>query len=90
MRRILLLTVAALAVAGMPAVASAASADDASCMGLGASFYGQFAPRQMAFVADYVNDTAKAAGLAPGATYSLFAGEKEGGQIPAPCGTRLE
>lgn len=90
MRRMLISLLAALAIAGAPAVASAADADDASCMGLGASFYGQFAPRQMAFVADYVNDTAKAADLAPGTTYSFFAAEKEGGTIPAPCGTRLE
>ena len=64
--------------------------ENASCMGLGASFYGQFAPRQMAFVADFVNATAKAEGAPPGETYSFFAREKEDGAIPPPCGTRLE
>ena len=90
MRRILISVIAAVTIAGVPAMAKATEADDASCMGLGASFYGQFAPRQMAFVADYVNETARAAGLAPGVTFSFFAGEKEGGAIPSPCGTRLE
>ena len=75
-------------------LASPAAADgmqeNASCMGLGASFYGQFAPQQMAFVADFVNTTALATGTPPGATYSEFGQEKEGGAIPAPCGTRLE
>jgi hypothetical protein len=60
--------------------------DNASCMGLGSSFYGQFAPEQRAFVALFVN------GLdgPPGEYYVGFAQEKEGGAIPAPCGTRIE
>lgn len=61
-------------------------ADHASCMGLGSSFYGQFAPRQRAFVAQFVNDLEGP----PGAYYAVFAQEKEGGAILAPCGTRLE
>jgi hypothetical protein len=65
---------------------SGAREDNASCMGLGSSFYGQFAPRQRAFVADFVNELEGA----PGAYYVLFAREKEGGAIPAPCGTRIE
>jgi hypothetical protein len=66
------------------------SPENASCMGLGSAFYGQFAPEQRAFVSDAVNDAAGAAGLPPGSVYSTFAQEKEGGAIPAPCGTRLE
>ncbi len=76
--------------AAVPSVASAAQEDNASCMGLGASFYGQFAPQQMAFVAAFVNGTALTAGVPPGTTYSLFAREKEGGGLPSPCGTGLE
>jgi hypothetical protein len=60
--------------------------DNASCMGLGSSFYGQFAPEQRAFVAHFVNDLEGP----PGEYYVAFAQEKEGGTIPAPCGTRLE
>ena len=77
------------------ATANAASlpdpaADHASCMGSGSSFYGTFAPRQRAFVAEFVIDQADLNGTTPGDTYRWFAGEKEGGAIPAPCGTRLE
>ena len=77
------------------ATANAASLPDpaagqASCMGSGSSFYGTFAPRQRAFVAQFVIDQADATGSAPGATYRSFAQEKEGGAIPAPCGTRIE
>jgi len=74
-----------LAAAG-PAPAQEPAAEEASCMGLGSSFYGQFAPQQRAFVAEFVN------GLeGPGGEYyAVFAQEKEGGTIPAPCGTRLE
>lgn len=60
--------------------------ENASCMGLGSSFYGQFAEQQRAFVAHYVN----ALPGAPGEYYVIFAQEKEGGSIPAPCGTRIE
>jgi long-subunit fatty acid transport protein len=90
MRPFLAALVVGIVLSATPAVASGASVDDASCMGLGASFYGQFAPQQMAFVAEFVNTTAMSAGEPPGATYSFFAGEKEGGAIPTPCGTRLE
>jgi hypothetical protein len=69
-----------------PAAAQEQAVDEASCMGLGSSFYGQFAPRQRAFVADFVNDREGPAGE----YYTLFAQEKEGGTIPSPCGTRLE
>ena len=34
------------------------AADHASCMGSGSSFYGTFAPRQRAFVAQFVIDQA--------------------------------
>ena len=63
-----------------------AAMDNASCMGLGSSFYGEFAPQQRAFVAFFVNELEGA----PGEYYREFAQEKEGGTIPAPCGTRLE
>lgn len=66
--------------------AAGAGEDNASCMGLGSSFYGQFAPQQRAFVALFVNDLEGV----PGQYYVGFAQEKEGGTIPAPCGTRLE
>lgn len=75
------------AIAGsLPALA----VDDASCMGSGSSFYGTFAPQQRAFVAASVIDRAEGSGGTPGATYRVFAQEKEGGSIPAPCGTRIE
>jgi hypothetical protein len=79
-------TSALLLAATGPAAAQEQAAEEASCMGLGSSFYGQFAPRQRAFVADFVN------GLEgpPGAYYTVFAHEKEGGTITAPCGTRIE
>jgi hypothetical protein len=81
--------VAVLAFSSTPALADP-DADDASCMGLGSAFYGQFAPQQRAFVSQAVIDAAQAAGLPAGSVYSTFAQEKEGGAIPAPCGTRLE
>ena len=64
--------------------------DDASCMGSGSSFYGTFAPQQRAFVAAFVIEQAATTGGTPGTTYAVFAQEKEGGTIPAPCGTRIE
>jgi hypothetical protein len=74
-----------------PALVFANEAEgNASCLGLGSSFYGQFAPQQRAFVSAFVNEVAFEAGVPPGETYSLFGQEKEGGSIPAPCGTRLE
>ena len=73
--------------ASSPAVAQTdVDRDNASCMGLGSSFYGQFAPQQRAFVAAFVNDLDGT----PGEYYVNFATEKEGGAIAAPCGTRLE
>ena len=76
----------ALLTAAGSAAAQEQAADNASCMGLGSSFYGQFAPQQRAFVADFVNGLEGPAGE----YYRVFAQEKEGGTIPAPCGTRLE
>ena len=86
----------ALVTAGLLALSFAAPAsaqadvENASCMGLGSSFYGQFAPQQRAFVSLIVNEIAMEAGIPPGETYSMFGREKEGGSIPSPCGTRLE
>jgi len=68
----------------------APAVDRASCMGSGSSFYGTFAPQQRAFVAAFVVEQAATAGTSPGGTYAMFAQEKEGGSIPAPCGTRIE
>jgi hypothetical protein len=82
-------TIGLLVASSSPAFAQeapAAASDNASCMGLGSSFYGQFAPQQRAFVAMFVNDLDGV----PGAYYVGFAQEKEGGTIPAPCGTRIE
>ena len=81
------LTASALLIAAAgPAAAQEQAAENASCMGLGSSFYGQFAPQQRAFVAAFVNGLEGPGG----AYYAVFAREKEGGSIPAPCGTRLE
>ena len=89
-RRALATSAAALVImvaASSPAGAqTGAGEENASCMGLGSSFYGQFAPQQRAFVAMFVNDLDGT----PGEYYASFAQEKEGGAIPAPCGTRLE
>jgi hypothetical protein len=79
-------TSALLLAAAGPAAAQEQAAEQASCMGLGSSFYGQFAPQQRAFIADFVNGLEGPAGE----YYTVFAQEKEGGTIPAPCGTRLE
>lgn len=81
-----LVSASALLAAAGPATAQEQAAEETSCMGLGSSFYGQFAPQQRAFVADFVNGLEGPAG----AYYTVFAQEKEGGTIPAPCGTRLE
>jgi hypothetical protein len=87
-RRIAAIALATASVLGSAATAPAQepAADAASCMGLGSSFYGQFAPEQRAFVAQFVNSLEGPAGD----YYTLFAQEKEGGAIPAPCGTRIE
>jgi hypothetical protein len=80
---------ALLSAASSPALAqdeAGAGDENASCMGLGSSFYGQFAPQQRAFVALIVNELHDV----PGQYYLGFAQEKEGGTIPAPCGTRIE
>lgn len=90
-----------LAVAAVVAVATAPSAaagaytappalDYASCMGLGSSFYGVFAPQQRASVAEYVIERAAALGEAPGVYIVVFATEKEGGALGAFCGTQIE
>ncbi len=88
--RVLILSTALVFTAATSATAQSESEENASCMGLGASFYGQFAPQQMGFVAQFVIDQAIATGEAPGETFSEFGAEKEGGSIPSPCGTRLE
>jgi hypothetical protein len=90
-RRIASIVIAVLLSAGGPAAASAETPgpdpDDASCLGLGSSFYAHFATGQRALVAHLVKDEFSSA---PGEHYRVFAQEKEGGSIPAPCGSRLE
>jgi hypothetical protein len=88
--RVFILSAALAFTAATSATAQSEAEENASCMGLGASFYGQFAPQQMGFVAQFVIDQADITGEVPGETFSEFAGEKEGGSIPSPCGTRLE
>jgi hypothetical protein len=91
-RRLLGSLTAALAVAAANAGVGLAVAgpENASCMGLGSSFYAHFATGERSRVAHNVADAAAAAEMPPGATYRTFAAEKEGGAIPAPCGTRIE
>lgn len=89
------LAVAAVAVATAPSAAAGAytappALDYASCMGLGSSFYGVFAPQQRALVAEYVIERAAALGEAPGDYIVVFATEKEGGALGAFCGTQIE
>jgi hypothetical protein len=83
-------TAGVLLLASVGSASAQVNVDHASCMGLGSSFYGQFAPQQRAFVSLFVNETAMDEGIPPGETYSMFGQEKEGGSIPSPCGTRLE
>jgi len=73
--------------AGVRQVAAEANDDNASCMGLGSSFYALFATGQRADVALIVKDDISAV---PGEHYRIFAQEKEGGSLPSPCGTRIE
>ena len=64
-----------------------ANGDNASCMGLGSSFYARFASQQRAHVAHLVKEYFAET---PGQHYRVFAQEKEGGAIPSPCGARIE
>ena len=64
-----------------------ANLDNASCMGLGSSFYALFANQQHAHLAHLVKQYFAEA---PGEYYRIFAQEKEGGSIPFPCGTAIE
>ena len=66
---------------------AAANVENASCVGLGSSFYALFAPQQRAQVAHLVKEYFAET---PGEHYRFFAQEKEGGSIPSPCGTRME
>ena len=68
-------------------VSADANVDNASCMGLGSSFYARFATQQRAHVAHLVKEYFAET---PGEHYRVFAQEKEGGSIPSPCGTRME
>ena len=61
--------------------------DNASCMGLGSSFYARFATQQRAHVAHLVKEFFAET---PGEHYRVFAQEKEGESIPSPCGTAIE
>ena len=64
-----------------------ANVENASCMGLGSSFYAVFANQQRAHVAHLVKEYFAET---PGEHYRVFAQEKEGGSIASPCGTRIE
>ena len=64
-----------------------ANVDNASCMGLGSSYYARFAIRQRAHVAHLVKEYFAEN---PGEHYRAFAREKEGGSIQSPCGTAIE
>jgi hypothetical protein len=85
-----LVTAGVLLLASVGPASAQVNVDNASCTGLGSSFYGQFGPQQRAFVSLFVNETAIGEGVAPGETYSMFGQEKEGGSIPSPFGARLE
>ena len=89
MKRRLGMLVAVLAIClGITGTAAAApNADNASCMGLGSSFYAHMAPGQRADVQHLVKEFFAEA---PGTYLRNFAHEKEGGSIPAPCGSRIE
>ncbi len=86
-----LLAAAALFASINGTAAAAPNADNASCMGLGSSFYAHGAGSAgvtgaRADVAHLVKEFAPA----PGQYLRGFAQEKEGGSIPAPCGARIE
>jgi len=81
----ILLVAAALTFSGR--ASADANFDNASCMGLGSSFYALFANQQRAHVAHLVKEFFAET---PGEHYRVFAQEKEGGSIPSPCGTAME
>jgi hypothetical protein len=70
-----------------PAATGAPDPEHAACMGLGSSFYAHLATGQRALVARLVREEISPV---PGQHYRIFAQEKEGGAIPAPCGARIE
>jgi hypothetical protein len=75
------------ALVGAGQVMAEANNENASCMGLGSSFYALFAAGQRADVALIVKSDISEV---PGEHYQIFAREKEGGWLPSPCGTRIE
>jgi hypothetical protein len=94
MKRLLAIVVSALALslaAAGPANA-APNAEHASCMGLGSQFYahGAGSPGVHGVRADISHLVKEFFSSAPGQHFRLFAQEKEGGSIPAPCGSRIE
>ena len=66
--------------------------DNASCMGLGSSFYahGAGAEGVTGVRADVSHLVKEGISPVPGQYLRDFAGEKEGGSIPEPCGARIE
>ena len=61
-------------------------------MGLGSHFYahGAGSPGVHGVRADISHLVKEFFSAAPGQHFRLFAQEKEGGSIPAPCGSRIE
>jgi hypothetical protein len=94
MKRLLAIAVSALALAFAAAgtATAAPNAANASCMGLGSSFYahGAGSPGVHGVRADISHLVKEFFSPAPGQHFRLFAHEKEGGSIPAPCGSRIE
>lgn len=94
MRRLLAIAVSALALtlAAAGPASAAPNAANASCMGLGSNFYAQGAgsPGVHGVRADISHLVKEFFSAAPGQHFRLFAQEKEGGSIPAPCGSRIE
>jgi hypothetical protein len=94
MKRLLAIAVSttALLLASAGAATAAPNAEHASCMGLGSHFYahGAGSPGVHGVRADISHLVKEFFSAAPGEHYRLFALEKEGGSIPAPCGARIE
>ena len=85
-----LVTAGALCLGFSGSALAAPNAEHASCMGLGSHWYAHGAGSDAKGVRAAVAHLVKDFSPAPGEHYRLFAQEKEGGSIPAPCGARIE
>ena len=94
MNRFLAIVISAIALslAATGTAAAAPNAQHASCMGLGSQFYahGAGSPGVHGVRADISHLVKEFFSPAPGQYLRNFAQEKEGGSIPAPCGSRIE